>query len=112
MFILFACYFLAHNNPSYLQGARKAVPSSMKRKESKETASPGTTASGTPIASPQRSVRSDDDEEALVSERAAGHFDHSDSDNDERRVQFNKSHLKDSGNANDDDDEAKKKLKG
>lgn len=87
----------------------------MKRRESRDSASPGS-APGTPIASPQRSIPAGENDEALVSERAgAGHIDpHSDSDNEERRVQFNRKDLKDSTKAGavDDDDDAKKKLKG
>lgn len=82
----------------------------MKRRESRDsTTSPGSTAPGTPIASPQRSVQSPDSE-ALVSERAGHHEHHSDSD-EERRVQFNKSDLKDAANAGDNDEDLKKKLK-
>lgn len=87
----------------------------MKRRESRDSASPGSTAPGTPIASPQRSVPAGDNDEALVSERAAGHMDHhSDSDTDERRVQFNRKDLKDSAKAGagEDEDDAKKKIKG
>lgn len=106
----------------------------MKRKDSKEsyttsqsfeTSSPASTATGTPITSPQKSVsiREESNEEAMLSERA-GHFEpHSDSDTDERRVQFDKAKLQieTSGEniieeidiADDDaDDRDKKKHKG
>lgn len=84
----------------------------MRRRESKESSSPGSTAPGTPITSPQRSVQSHDSE-ALVSERA-GHLDHRSDSDDERRVQFNKTDLKDAkgGSIDDNDDDPKKKLKG
>lgn len=82
----------------------------MRRRESKDSTSPGSTAPGTPIASPQRSVHSPDSE-ALVSERA-GHGDHHLESDDERRVQFNKADLKDAqGGAGENDEDAKKKLK-
>lgn len=75
----------------------------MKRKDSKEsyttsqsfdTTSPASTATGTPITSPQKSlsIREESHEEAMLSERAGHSEPHSDdsSDTDERRVQFNK----------------------
>lgn len=77
----------------------------MKRKDSKEsyttsqsfdTTSPASTATGTPITSPQKSlsIREESNEEAMLSERAGHSEPHSDSsDNEERRVQFNKAKL-------------------
>lgn len=74
----------------------------MKRKDSKDsyttsqsfdTTSPASTATGTPITSPQKSlsIREESNEEAMLSERAGHSEPHSDSsDTDERRVQFNK----------------------
>lgn len=77
----------------------------MKRKDSKEsyttsqsidTTSPASTATGTPVTSPQKSlsIREESNEEAMLSERAGHTGPHSDSsDTDERRVQFNKAKL-------------------
>lgn len=73
----------------------------MKRKDSKDsytsqsfdTTSPASTATGTPITSPQKSlsIREESNEEAMLSERAGHTEPHSDSsDTDERRVQFNR----------------------
>lgn len=74
----------------------------MKRKDSKEsyttsqsfdTTSPASTATGTPVTSPQKSlsIREESNEEAMLSERAGHTEPHSDSsDTDERRVQFNR----------------------
>lgn len=76
----------------------------MKRKDSKDsystsqshsfdTTSPTSTATGTPVTSPQKSlsIREESNEEAILSERAGHSEPHSDSsDTDERRVQFNK----------------------
>lgn len=104
----------------------------MKRKDSKEsyttsqsfdTTSPTSTATGTPITSPQKSlsIREESNEEAMLSERAGHIGPHSDSsDTDERRVQFNKAKLniettgemEEMDVANDDDDKEKKKHKG
>lgn len=95
--------FTAHRNQSYPHtGGRKPILSSMKRKDSKDsyttsqsfdTTSPASTATGTPITSPQKSlsIREESNEEAMLSERAGHSEPHSDSsDTDERRVQFNK----------------------
>ncbi|XP_031622600.1 anion exchange protein 3 isoform X2 [Contarinia nasturtii] len=97
----------SHRSQSVSHAARKPLLSSMKRKDSKEststpsasfeTPSPTSTATGTPITSPQRdlSIREESNEEAIVSERAGHSEPHSDSDDtDERRVQFNKAKLK------------------
>lgn len=94
--------FSAHRNQSFPHAARKPLLSSMKRKDSKEsyttsqsfdTTSPASTATGTPVTSPQKSlsIREESNEEAMLSERAGHSEPHSDSsDTDERRVQFHK----------------------
>lgn len=96
----------AHRNQPFPNAARKPILSSMKRKDSKEsyttsqsidTTSPASTATGTPVTSPQKSlsIREESNEEAMLSERAGHSEPHSDSsDTDERRVQFNKAKLK------------------
>lgn len=101
-FVFFLSLPAAHRNTSYPHSARKPILSSMKRKDSKDsytttqsfdTTSPASTATGTPITSPQKSlsIREESNEEAMLSERAGHSEPHSDSsDNDERRVQFNK----------------------
>lgn len=104
----------------------------MKRKDSKEsytsasfdTSSPTSTATGTPITSPQKSlsIREESHEEAMLSERAGHTEPHSDSDTEERRVQFNKAKLnievtgenniEEMEMAEDADEKEKKKHKG
>lgn len=96
----------AYRNQPFPNAARKPILSSMKRKDSKEsyttsqsidTTSPASTATGTPVTSPQKSlsIREESNEEAMLSERAGHSEPHSDSsDTDERRVQFNKAKLK------------------
>lgn len=78
----------------------------MKRKDSKEshatspsidTTSPPSTATGSPITSPQKSlsIQEEGNEEAILSERAGHSEPHSDSsENEDRRVQFNTAKLK------------------
>lgn len=80
----------------------------MKRKDSKESSansrtqsfesnsSAASTTTATPITSPQKSlsIREESHEEAMLSERAGHSEPHSDSDSEERRVQFNKEKLK------------------
>lgn len=94
-------FLAAHRNQSFPHAARKPLLSAMKRKDSKEshtsqsfdTTSPASTATGTPVTSPQKSlsIREESHEEAMLSERAGHSEPHSDSsDTDERRVQFNK----------------------
>lgn len=134
--MLFSHKILAHRSQSYPHAAHnKPIISSMKRRDSKEssrtqsfdtsiTTSPSSTATGTPITSPQKSLSrgiGDDSGEALVSQRA-GHSDpHTDSDGEGRHVQFNKTkssnqktdsveHPNESYDEN--PDEAKKKIKG
>lgn len=93
--------FTAYRNQSYPNATRKPILSSMKRKDSKEsysatqsfeTSSPASTTTGTPITSPQKSlsIREESHEEAILSERAGHSEPHSDSDSEERRVQFNR----------------------
>lgn len=103
--LCFLGFSAAHRNQSFSNTARKPILSSMKRKDSKEsyttsqsidTTSPASTATGTPVTSPQKSVsiREESNEEAMLSERAGHTEPHSDSsDTDERRVQFNKAKL-------------------
>lgn len=127
-------YFAAHRNQTYPHAPRKPLLTSMKRKDSKDstrtqsfetsvaTSSPSSTTTGTPISSPQKSVPHVivSDEEAVVSERAAG-GPHSDSDTDDRRVQFNKKQKEINDNSDaveendsygDNHDETKKKIRG
>lgn len=103
-FLFSVSRFAAHRNQSYPNATRKPILSSMKRKDSKDsystsqsqsfdTTSPASTATGTPVTSPQKSlsIREESNEEAILSERAGHSEPHSDdSDTDERRVQFNK----------------------
>lgn len=128
------CVYVAHRSQTYPHATRKPILSSMKRKDSKDstrtqsietsaatTTSASSTATGTPISSPQKSVPNVivSDEEAVISERAAG-GPHSDSDTDERRVQFNKKkEIKDATASAeeadtyiDNHDETKKKIRG
>lgn len=126
---------VAHRTQAYPHGGRKSITSSMKRKDSKDsssnsqsfdspiTSSPLSTAQGTPLSSPQKSSHQllDGDNEALISERA-GHIEHhSDSDGDDRHVQFNQKELKpkldivdipEDESYDEYQDEAKKKIKG
>lgn len=99
---LYFLFISAHRNQSFPHATRKPLLSSMKRKDSKEsyttsqsfdTTSPASTATGTPVTSPQKSlsIREESNEEAMLSERAGHSEPHSDSsDNEERRVQFNR----------------------
>lgn len=129
----FCIHLIAHRSQSYPHG----VPTKpiMKRRDSKEssrtqsfdtsiTTSPSSTATGTPLTSPQKSLSHAIDEESgepQVSQRAGHSEPHSDSDGDGRRVQFNKTSASkpktdsvDQENEEFDEnpDEAKKKIKG
>lgn len=106
LFVSFFFYFNeAYRNQSYPHATRKPILSSMKRKDSKESGSnsrtqsfdsSASTTTVTPITSPQKSlsIREESNEEAILSERAGHSEPHSDSDMEERRVQFNKAKLK------------------
>lgn len=75
---------------------RKDSKDSHTTKQSFDTSSAASTATGTPVTSPQKSlsIREESNEEAMLSERAGRFEPHSDSDTEERRVQFDKAKLK------------------